>query len=214
MKGLRYPSLSLALVWVGGILFLLIMQPPQVECCCCAHAAHSHNARWRTNISYDNCGCNFLGCNCGTYNGYCTYWHQSTFNGVNWYQPKYQSGVCVRTSERACARRRRRRSVDENSEENLEYQNLISKYQSKDKLFQFIDTLELRLFSRADVNGDGFIDRNELSNVTKDGFGMEEIGYSKKDLDSEFYSIDLNADGLISPYEFDSSMPELSNEDN
>ena len=65
--------------------------------------------------------------------------------------------------------------VTENSAENLEHQNSISKYQSNDVLFQYIDTLELTLFSRADGNGDGFIDRNELYNVTRDGFGMEGI---------------------------------------
>ena len=65
--------------------------------------------------------------------------------------------------------------VTEYSEENLEHQNSISKYQSNDVLFQFIDTLELKLFSRADGNGDGFIDRNELYNVTRDGFWMEGI---------------------------------------
>ena len=65
--------------------------------------------------------------------------------------------------------------VTENSKENLEHQNSISKYQSNDVLFQFIDTLELTLFSRADGNGDGFIDRNELYDVTRDGFGMEGI---------------------------------------
>ena len=65
--------------------------------------------------------------------------------------------------------------VTENSEENLEHQNSISKYQSNDALFQFIDTLELTLFSRADGNGDGFIDRNEFYNVTRDGFWMEGI---------------------------------------